>query len=68
MLVFGPLRHGTSILWLDDQPNLADAVRVGGPHIAPIGKHIPKKVPSGLIHHWLGAALQTSETLRVYRG
>lgn len=48
------LQPGAHFLWLDDQPNLVELVRAGGPHITPIGKHIPKKVPSGLIHHWLG--------------
>jgi len=48
------LQPGAHFLWLDDQPGLAEEVRTKGPHIGPIGPHIPKKVPSGLIHDWLG--------------
>jgi hypothetical protein len=48
------LQPGAHFLWLDEQPNLAERIRTKGPHIAPIGPHIPKKVPSGLIHDGLG--------------
>src|SRR5277367_4336596 len=48
------LQPGAHFLWLDEQPNLAERIRTKGPHIAPVGPHIPKKVPSGLIHDWLG--------------
>lgn len=30
-------------------------VRTKGPLIGPVSKHIPQKVPNGLIHDWLGA-------------
>jgi hypothetical protein len=46
------LQPGANFLWLDDQPNLAKHVRTVGPHITPVGRQIPKKVPSGLIHDW----------------
>src|ERR1700721_3589030 len=48
------LQPGAHFLWLDDEPVRAEAIRTKGPYIAPVGPHIPKKVPSGLIHDWLG--------------
>ena len=48
------LQPGAHFLWLDDEPGRAQEIRTKGPHIAPVGPHIPKKVPSGLIHDWLG--------------
>lgn len=48
------LQPGAHFLWLDDEPDRANDIRTKGPYIAPVGQHIPKKVPSGLIHDWLG--------------
>lgn len=48
------LQPGAHFLWLDDEPDRAESIRSKGLHIAPVGPHIPKKVPSGLIHDWLG--------------
>jgi hypothetical protein len=48
------LQPGAHFLWLDDEPGRAESIRAKGPYIAPVGPHIPKKVPSGLIHDWLG--------------
>jgi hypothetical protein len=48
------LQPGAHFLWLDEEPGRADEIRTKGPYIAPVGPHIPKKVPSGLIHDWLG--------------
>ena len=48
------LQPGAHFLWLDDEPERIKDIRTKGPYIAPVGKHIPKKVPSGLIHDWLG--------------
>ena len=48
------LQPGAHFLWLDDEPDRAEAIRTKGPYIAPVGRRIPKKVPSGLIHDWLG--------------
>src|SRR4051812_10042757 len=48
------LQPGAHFLWLDDEPLRAEDIRTKGPYIAPVGKHIPKKVPSGLIHDWIG--------------
>jgi hypothetical protein len=49
------LRPGAHFLWLDDEPGRTEHVRTKGPYIGPISRQIPKKVPSGLIHDWLGA-------------
>jgi hypothetical protein len=48
------LQPGAHFLWLDEEPGRAAGIRTNGPYIAPVGPHIPKKVPSGLIHDWLG--------------
>jgi hypothetical protein len=48
------LQPGAHFLWLDEEPSRAADLRTKGPHIAPVGQDIPKKVPSGLIHDWLG--------------
>ena len=48
------LKPGAHFLWLDEEPDRAEAIRTHGPYISPAGPQIPKKVPSGLIHDWLG--------------
>jgi len=52
------LQPGAHFLWLDDEPNRAEEVRTDvrtkGPYIAPVSRDIPRKVPHGLIHDWLG--------------
>lgn len=48
------LQPGAHFLWLDDEPGRAESIRANGPYISPVGPHIPLKVPSGLIHDWLG--------------
>ena len=49
------LQPGAHFLWLDDEPDRAEHVRTKGPYIGPVNRQIPQKVPSGLIHDWLGA-------------
>ena len=48
------LQPGARFLWLDDEPDRMEDIHKKGPYISPVGPHIPKKVPSGLIHDWLG--------------
>jgi hypothetical protein len=48
------LQSGAHFLWLDDEPDRAEDVRTKGPYIAPMSRQIPRKVPHGLIHDWLG--------------
>ncbi|HXA64275.1 MAG TPA: hypothetical protein VNV82_03935 [Bryobacteraceae bacterium] len=65
------LQPGAHFLWLDDEPSRAEDIRTKGPYIAPVGPHIPKKVPSGLIHDWLGVGFvpnaKIEDILRVVR-
>ncbi len=42
-------------LWSDQSPDRNRQVRNGEIVIAPVGKNVPKGVPHGLIHHWVGA-------------
>jgi hypothetical protein len=49
------LAAGNSFLWVDEAPERLARVKAGEVVVAPIGSHIPKKVPSGLIHDWVGA-------------
>jgi hypothetical protein len=48
------LQPGAHFLWLDDEPDRAEAIRIRGPYISSMSRDIPKKVPHGLIHDWLG--------------
>jgi hypothetical protein len=65
------LQPGAHFLWLDDEPGRADDIRKKGLYIAPVGPHIPKAVPSGLIHDWLGAGfvpnVKIEDILRIVR-
>ncbi len=45
-----------SFLWVDEDPARAEGVRAGKILVSPVGKKVPKPVPSGLIHDWVGAA------------
>ena len=49
------LQPSAKFLWLEEEPGRMEFVRTKGPLIGPVGKHIPLKVPHGLIHDWLGA-------------
>jgi hypothetical protein len=57
------LQPGAHFLWLDDEPGRAEGIRTKGPYIAPVGPHVPKKVPSGLIHDWLGVGFVPDVTI-----
>jgi len=50
------LDPGAHFLWIAEAPERREHVRRKGPLILPTREHIPKPVPSGLIHDWLGAA------------
>ena len=45
-----------SFLWVDEDPDRVAGVRAGKILVSPVGKKVPKPVPSGLIHDWIGAA------------
>lgn len=48
------LQPGAHFLWVDEEPDRVESIRTKGPYIGQVGRHIPKKVPSGLIHDWIG--------------
>jgi hypothetical protein len=50
-------------LWVDEMPDLRSQVRNGQIVVAPVGSGHPRRVPSGLIHDWLGAAFLPNATL-----
>ncbi len=50
------LRPDGQFLWVDEVPQRKSLVRAGKILVAPVGQHVPKPVPSGLIHDWIGAA------------
>ncbi len=50
------LRPGHLFLWTDEAPDRRRQLRGGEILVISAGEHNPKKVPSGLIHHWIGAA------------
>ena len=58
-------------LWLDGDPDTAAKVRSKLIVVSPATRHVPMKVPSGLIHHWIGAAfmpdISIADVLRVVR-
>jgi hypothetical protein len=65
------LHTGAHFLWLDESPDRRQQVRSGEILVAPFDDQTPARVPSGLIHHWIGAAfipnVTLSETLAVVR-
>lgn len=65
------LQPGATFLWIDEEPDRVEKIRAKGPYIAPVAKDIPRKVPSGLIHDWLGAGFvphaKIDDILRIVR-
>jgi hypothetical protein len=49
-------------LWIDEAPDRIRQVRAGVTLVSAVGTHNPKRVPSGLIHHWIGAAFIPNTT------
>jgi hypothetical protein len=48
-------RDGGKFLWVDEASDRGRQVREGKIVVAPMTQHTPMRVPSGLIHHWIGA-------------
>lgn len=42
-------------LWSDEFADRRDQLRAGDIIVSPIDPQVPRRVPSGLIHHWIGA-------------
>ncbi len=57
------LAPGATFLSSDEIPEQIARLRAGEIVVAPVGKHIPAKVSSGLIHDWVGAAFIPNTTL-----
>jgi hypothetical protein len=57
------LQPGANFLWLDEEPRRREHVRTKGPYVQGVGEHVPKTVPSGLIHDWLGAGFVPNTTI-----
>ena len=54
---------GHHFLWADEAPERAAQVQRGEIVVAAVGPEVPKQVPSGLIHHWIGAVFIAKTTL-----
>jgi hypothetical protein len=50
------LQPDAVFLWMDEAPDRIEKVRKGQIVVAPAQPHIPRKVPSGLIHDWMGVS------------
>ena len=57
------LQAGGHFLWMDEAPDRRSRVRAGEILVSPVGENNPKRVPSGLIHDWIGAAFIPNATL-----
>ena len=57
------LSTGKSFLWVDEETDRLQRVRAGEIVVSPVGPQNPKRVPSGLIHDWVGAAFIPGATL-----
>ncbi len=50
------VRPGRSFLWTSESPERLTKVHGGEIVVAPAYGENPRKIPEGLIHHWIGAA------------
>jgi hypothetical protein len=50
-------------LWVDGEPELSQRARGGEILVSSMGSRIPKPVPSGLIHDWVGASFIPNATI-----
>ena len=57
------LGPGKTFLWADEAPDRLAKVRAGEIVVAPVGPENPNRVPSGLIHDWVGAVFIAHVTL-----
>ncbi len=57
------LNTDVPFLWIDEEPDRASQLRSGEILVSPAGPHVPERVPSGLIHHWIGAVFIPNATL-----
>lgn len=53
---------GQSFFWADQNPTRFEKLRAGSMIVEPMGEPNPLHVPSGLIHHWIGAVFIPNST------
>jgi len=58
------LSPGETFLWLDEAQDRRARARAGEIVAAPVNPRNPVRVPSGLIHHWVGAVFIPGVTLK----
>jgi hypothetical protein len=58
------LSPGKSFLWVDEAPDRLARVRKGEIVLSPVGPQNPRRVPSGLIHDWIGAVFIPNASLK----
>jgi hypothetical protein len=56
-------RGADSFLWSDQNPDRVSKLQNGEILVAPAGGQNPRKIPGGMIHHWIGAAFLPSAKL-----
>jgi hypothetical protein len=65
------LSPGKAFLWVDEVPDRRARVQAGEIIVSPVGPQNPKRVPSGLIHDWVGAVfiahVKLDDVLQVVR-
>src|ERR1700756_2904620 len=57
------LEANGNFLWVDEVPERSQRVRAGKILVSPAAPHIPRPVPTGLIHDWIGAAFFPNTSL-----
>jgi hypothetical protein len=57
------LQPGKPFLWIDEDPDRRRRLHAGEILAARVGAQSPKQVPSGLIHHWIGAVFLPNASL-----
>jgi hypothetical protein len=57
------LSPGKAFLWVDEVPDRLALVRAGEIVVSPVGPRNPIRVPSGLIHDWVGSVFIPDATL-----
>src|SRR5260370_6849311 len=71
MLMEECVSPGKPFLWMDEGPERRAKVRAGEIIISAVGPQNPKRVPSGLIHDWVGAVfidrVKLNDVLQVVR-
>ena len=57
------LQPGNRFLWIEESSDLLAKVKRGEIVAVPMNAQGPRKVPSGLVHHWIGAVFIPNATL-----